>query len=49
MLWSCGKNRVIEPAMKVDDALTCCDMVSGGDGFESGDDVAMQQEQDGAF
>jgi len=47
MVWSCGKNRAIEPALKVDETLTCCDIFDGGANSEAGGDVEMQQEQDG--
>ena len=47
LLWSCGKNRTIEPPVQVEESLTCCDIFDAGSGFEAQGDAEMEAESDG--
>ncbi len=46
-VWSCGKDKIIDPTLKMEETLKCCDIYDAGNGGGAGADEEMGQEQDG--
>ena len=43
LLWSCGKNRVIEPEMKVEETLTCADIFTVNEPYNGSGDAQVME------